>query len=1465
MSFLWHTALSVIDLSSSLLYNLLGRDLTENDIQLIELLFTYISNTELKKLFANKSQLNLSLNSNNSQTSNQLTVNDLEKCLEYDSKQISNLINLLLTSIDSFRSKDLLLITNKQNGYNIIQTLIQCILQFSFNILTQNYKLFSEKNSNNIENDFDHIIQQRINLLKILLHNYSCDPNRGLLLSNKTRYCVNITNELVIDFFLRPKSTNKIRHKYRDFNENKSFHSNNVLINFDIDTSDEETQNNTNIDRTKIESETLSEITVETIIKNKNSPTNCQKTTNLRPSSPCSYITNVDLSLITNYSDEKSISQLTNLPIDTPLLLICCVYNSNNLLSLSNLNKSKKSNKPRRTMTPQIPLINLSQKRRNTIQIDSIPEKPFRLSRSNSVKSVNNNENSELYSLWSSSSSSVTKTRSSSDSFSTESSLSFDSLDSSEFSPYTKSVDSISKLFKSSSKLNKNQNFDECQKSESELSDNYNPIISNTESQYSDENQSDSDSDDDDDSSLNSSNIYDYEEKDEENYYDKYDYDFNSACYKTDSSSSYFDSYRQPRNSLSTSVHSLISSSNENSKNLNFKSTTCSIRSNLSNNKNNFIYEKLNELRLKLVDLLLTSGADKYLISKLTLNNMKQMNRKSKMMLKKWYGMSRFESNVSEGYTETDVDSDPDSDSCELRPLSPIMASLCLDDVDIFSRLYKHQQNLFNYFKPDEDYELIYYAIKFQAKNCLVYLLSNLDSENLPTLFETNTEKRIPNKNVNTMFYILENTRSSKIIKVLLNCGFDLTKREPLTGNTSLHCLFNANTSNNKYSRSKKVLSEYNDPKSLSRILFLLLKKGGLKTHVNTLNNERKLCIQSLFEWDELIETVFFKDSNNSNRNEWKKEFKECVRLLLKSGSDLLLNINNNELELEGYSNCIETLLNSLLKHSILCQKNIRTNRSPSVSNILKTQQTTDPRLSPRAKKFTQQKTLDIEYLDHILNEIIDLNSVSVGLSKTNLYTNSTNSTNPDSVHRLPPRDCSIEKFLELLLNTHIDDFSSAYTTFKSLLNFQKCLNNKLRLKFQSFNLFKQQSKFINPHLIKRLLTNWILYPNFLNSSNQFEKNNFIKMILIELIRNNLYDPNDSTSQVHQSTDLIIQSNNLLNHCVQLIFLSKTCYQLELIYDLMRSLIQYGANPNLEPFNLNTSNNFRYKVSNSILAQLCDPFLTERPSPILTGVNLSRPRRNSYKNEDLEYSNYNHHHQHNHHHSHHNYFDDYFRDKKFAPINNDFHHHNHNHHVQINEKDNERRSPDNLKTSNNGRKILSSNPICLLTPSPSYSSLINLNAGIISNSVKSNNIVIDSSILFLNYYKRYVKLLFDSMENERISEVLKSRNIRVELSNGGFCTHHNHYHHHNYHRSGYHLKSGQKVYAIESLDMYLERLVASPRSLKSLCRRSILNRLSETQKLQNDLNNDNGLVQVASQIEDFNLPKRVKNYLLFIE
>lgn len=676
---------------------------------------------------------------------------------------------------------------------------------------------------------------------------------------------------------------------------------------------------------------------------------------------------------------------------------------------------------------------------------------------------------------------------------------------------------------------------------------------------------------------------------------------------------------------------------------------------------------------------------------------------------------------------------------------------------------------------------------------------------------------------------------------MLLNCGFDLTKREPITGNTALHCLFNAKV-NNKFSKNKKVLSEYSDPKSLSRILFLMLKRGGLKTHVNTLNNERKLCIQSLFEWDELIETVLFKEAK-SGRHEWKAEFKECVHLLLKSGADLLLNVNNIELENEGYHNCIETLIDNLLRHSVLGRRNLR-NRSPSLLH-------SDTKSNLKSTKFSLQKILDIEFLEHILNDVVDLNFISFNLSKNGPLTGSSDSgasNHHEHGLRLAQRNCSVEKYLELLLNCQIDDFSSAHEIFKILLNFQRCLNNKIKIKFK----LNSNNKQINPQIVKRLITSWILYPNFMNSSQQFEKNNFIKHILVELIKNGLLEPNELACQ-SQTNGEYVQSNNLLNHCVQLVFLSKTCYQMELVYDLMRTLIQYGADPNLEPFGPGSPRAHRCaRLSSSILAQLCDPFLTERSAPILTSVNLSRHHRT--------------------HHNHHNYFNDYFKDNFFAVINE--HGPLSHYHVSplVSEKEIEvsrRMSEGCVSPSLPARKNHLSSPICLLTPSPSCVSLLGLSGAINqvlpSLSIKSNNIVVDSMVLFLNYYKRFVKLLFDSMENSKIHEIVVAKHLNNDLQ---FCSHYGHQHHHSFHHSSNHRKNvphSKKIYSIEPLDMYLERLVSSPRSLKSICRRMILNRLKENVKLANDLNNETGAIQVAAQIDDLPAPKRVKNYLLFIE
>ena len=153
--------------------------------------------------------------------------------------------------------------------------------------------------------------------------------------------------------------------------------------------------------------------------------------------------------------------------------------------------------------------------------------------------------------------------------------------------------------------------------------------------------------------------------------------------------------------------------------------------------------------------MLLEYGADKYLVAKLSVTNMKRLNQKSLSMLRRWQLIhdslvantptpspsasdanakrqqlvvanknvsdQPADSNFNEGAAKPSVEKD-------LKPFSPLMASLCLDDVDIFARLHKHHRQLFSYFRPHDDYELIYFAIRCQSTNCLAYLLSNINT-----------------------------------------------------------------------------------------------------------------------------------------------------------------------------------------------------------------------------------------------------------------------------------------------------------------------------------------------------------------------------------------------------------------------------------------------------------------------------------------------------------------------------------------------------------------------------------------------------------------------------------------------------------------------------------------------------------------------------------------------------------------
>ena len=56
-----------------------------------------------------------------------------------------------------------------------------------------------------------------------------------------------------------------------------------------------------------------------------------------------SQTSNLNLKSVTNYTDESSLRDLNQTPIDNPLLILCCVYNCHNLLNQTNSSASSSS------------------------------------------------------------------------------------------------------------------------------------------------------------------------------------------------------------------------------------------------------------------------------------------------------------------------------------------------------------------------------------------------------------------------------------------------------------------------------------------------------------------------------------------------------------------------------------------------------------------------------------------------------------------------------------------------------------------------------------------------------------------------------------------------------------------------------------------------------------------------------------------------------------------------------------------------------------------------------------------------------------------------------------------------------------------------------------------------------------------------------------------------------------------
>ncbi len=161
--------------------------------------------------------------------------------------------------------------TNKENGYNILQTGIVNLLVYSSGLLSGRSE---ESMESAVDINQECIIKSRIALIRCLLE-YGCDPNRGLVKSNKKRHVVR--NEMVLT----------------------------------------DAPNDDELNESPSEHETLMQFNEVTLSED-------------------------------NFDDPLV------MPVDTPLLLVCCIYNCHNLISLSKQSKRRDPTRGKRNKSNRL-------------------------------------------------------------------------------------------------------------------------------------------------------------------------------------------------------------------------------------------------------------------------------------------------------------------------------------------------------------------------------------------------------------------------------------------------------------------------------------------------------------------------------------------------------------------------------------------------------------------------------------------------------------------------------------------------------------------------------------------------------------------------------------------------------------------------------------------------------------------------------------------------------------------------------------------------------------------------------------------------------------------------------------------------------------------------------------------------------------------------------------------------------
>lgn len=471
--------------------------------------------------------------------------------------------------------------------------------------------------------------------------------------------------------------------------------------------------------------------------------------------------------------------------------------------------------------------------------------------------------------------------------------------------------------------------------------------------------------------------------------------------------------------------------------------------------KDDLYFNKINNLkdkRVRLVIDLLKSGADSLHYSYLSINSLKYLNLKSRAKL----------------YQFTILNN--------LTLISPLLATICFDDLELFKIIFNHHKHLHGYL--NDIYDLIRYSIRNNSIKCLVFLMN----------YQLNVDRITK--------IALENVRDHKLLSII-----NLNENS----STLLNEFFEVNKSFND------DLAQFIGYRSLYKIIYRILNDHDQCKFINSYTQSNELCIQKLFESKALLKTLFFYNYNEDN-SQYQEEFKEILYLFSRYGAKFNLRTGQ-------YDNIIDFLLSSL-------------------------------KLSA---KINTKYLFNAEYLNEVLeillkNDCFSLNGVL------------------------------INKFLDLILVINIDEYEPIEKVFKLFAVLENKIDNK-----------------IDSSLLNRFFSNFLFKQNYLNS-NQTIKIEFVRNILKILFENG-YNPNDTA--IKYINGGYLSSNNLLHNLISLVFQSKTCYQLNCLYDLIRFSLYYGANPNIEPFrvdaqviNLNGSF-FKIKRTNHFIIQLCSHFNCE--------------------------------------------------------------------------------------------------------------------------------------------------------------------------------------------------------------------------------------------------------------------------------